>query len=193
MSILKYSRWGLKQGFWLVGSAIALGLLTMSFFKNQPTIQLDMNALSSSVDAVIINLSVYQFDETGKLAHYLFTPELQHIPLNNTHNLTAPHIKISQANQPDWQIHAKLAHATQGGKAITFTGNVIIEQDEKGNRLNTEELTYYPEQKLALSPAMVQFKQPGSTVQSQGMRAYLDKKNIQLLSRPYATFNPKHG
>jgi lipopolysaccharide export system protein LptC len=107
--------------------------------------------------------------------------------------LKSPQIKISQANQPDWQIHANLAHATHGGKEITFTGNVIIQQDQKGNQLNTEELTYYPDQKLALSPATVQFKQPGSTVHSQGMRAYLDKKYIQLLSKPYATFNPKHA
>ena len=180
-----------KQGLWFIAACTAVGFFYLSFSKNQPHITLNADTLSTSADAVISNLTVYQFDETGHLAHYLFTPEMQHIPNNNTHTLKTPSIKISQANQPDWQIHSQKAQAIHGGKAITFSGNVLIEQKEKGNVMNTEELTYFTQQKLAISSGMVEFQQPGTTVHSQGMRAYLDKKTIRLLSKPYATFNPK--
>lgn len=181
----------IKQGLWLLVSLTAFAFFGHSFIKQQPHIKLDAKTLSNSVDSVITNLTVSQFDETGQLAHFLFTPQLKHIPHHNAHELLSPEIKISQPNQPDWQIHSTIAHAINGGKVITFSGQVLIEQKEKGNALNTEELTYYTEQKLAISSGDVKLSQPGTTVHSQGMRAYLDKKTIQLLSKPYATFTPK--
>ena len=179
----------IKRYFSTVGALSTLVYFLFSFLKAQPTYTLDNNTLSNSVDTIITELTVQQFDETGQLAHYLYTPELQHIPLNNRHELKSPQIMIKQAMQPDWKIEANHAQTIHGAEQITFTGNVIVHQDVKANRLNTEELTYYSNQKLAISPTNVLFTQPGSTVQSKGMRAYLDKNYLQLLSQSHATFD----
>ena len=182
----------LKQGLWLIASLAAFAYFCISFLKTEMTYTLTPQALATSIDTVINELTVYQFDDTGKLTHSLYTPELKHIPENDTHQLKSPQIKLIQANQADWQIDANHAQAIHGGSEITFFGNVIVHQDEKGNTLHTEELTYYMHKKLATSNTNVLFKQPGSTVQSKGMRAYLDKKYIQLLSQSHATFKPNH-
>lgn len=179
-----------KQSLWLTASLAAFAYFCFSFLRTELSYTLDANALATSIDTIITELTVYQFDNTGELTHYLYTPELQHIPENDTHELKSPQIKLIQANQPDWQIDANHAQAIHGGSEITFLGHVIVHQDEKGNTLNTEELTYYTHDKLATSKTDVLFKQPGSTVQSKGMRAYLDKKYIQLLSQSHATFEP---
>lgn len=181
----------IQQSLWLTGAGLLIGYFCFSFLKAQTIYKLDQITLSTTVDTTIQKLTVSQFDETGQLAHYLFTPEMRHIPENNTHHLASPQIQIKQPGQADWKIDAHHAKAIHGGKEILFTGKVNVHQDEKGNSLTTEELTYFSQEKLATSHSMVLFKQPGSTVHSQGMRAYLDKKQIQLLSRPYATFNPK--
>ena len=180
----------IKQGVWLISTCALFAYFCFSFLKVQTAYKLDANALSTTVDTVITNLTVYQFDETGELTHHLFTPKMQHTPQNNRHALQSPRIVIKQPNEPDWKIESNHADAIHGGKKITFLGNVIVHQDEKGNTLNTEELTYYTSKKLATSSLPVRFKQPGSTVHSTGMRAYLDRKYIQLLSQSHATFEP---
>ena len=180
----------IKQSLWFLSTSALLIYFGFTVLKVQPSYKLDANALSTTVDAVITQLTVYQFDETGQLTNHLFTPELQHVPANNTHELKTPQIVIKQLNEPDWKIESNHAQAIHGGEQIKFTGNVVVHQDEKGNKLNTEELTYFAKQKLATSSTQVQFKQPGSTVNSTGMRAYLDKKYIQLLSQSHATFEP---
>ena len=180
----------MNQSLWLAASLAGFAYFCFSFLKTEINYTLDANALATSIDTVVTELTVYQFDKAGKLTHHLYTPELQHVPKNDTHELKSPQIKLMQPNQADWQIDANHAQAIHGGTEITFHGNVIVHQDKKGNTLNTEELTYYMNEKLATSKMKVLFKQPGSTVQSKGMRAYLDKKYIQLLSQSHATFEP---
>ncbi len=183
----------IKQSLWLTATLAAFAYFCFSFLKTEISYTLDAHELATSIDTIITELTVYQFDTTGKLVHHLYTPELQHIPANDTHELKSPQIKLMQTNQSDWQINANHAQSIHGGSEITFLGNVIVHQDDKGNTLNTEELTYYTKEKLATSKTNVLFQQPGSIVQSKGMRAYLDKKYIQLLSQSHATFEPNHA
>lgn len=184
-----------KQAAWLFCALIALACSGYYFASNSTLIKLDKNALSITADAVITNLSVRQFDKEGKLAHHLNTPEMRHIPKNDTHILKSPQIIITQADQPPMEIRSTMAKALHGGEQITFRNNVIVHQGQNKNTeestLRTDELLYYPKQKLATSTKVVTFEKPGSIVHSKGMKAYLEDKHIQLLSRAHATIEPK--
>lgn len=190
---LNIYRDSIKKGAWLLATLVGFVFFSLQLSQQHQAEKPRLSLLAAGVDAVVLNLSVHQFDENGVLQNTLFTPEVKHFPKQKLHQLLNPTITVHQDNQPDWQIRSQTAHALQGGKKITFLGNVVIQQPEKGNQLHTESLTYYTEKKLATSSEMIEFKQPGSIVHSQGMRAYLDKKVIQLLSKPYATFtnNPQ--
>lgn len=179
----------LKKSVWLLLVCAGLIFFSLQLSKQHAIEKPPIHLLTAGVDAVVLNLTVHQFDEHGALKNTLFTPEVTHFPKKKMHQLRDPIITVHQDNQPDWQIHSQTAHALSGGKKITFLGDVLIQQPEKGNQVHTESLTYYTETKIATSSAMIEFKQPGSIVHSQGMRAYLDKKIIQLLSKPYATFS----
>lgn len=186
-----------KQAAWLFCALVALACSGLYFASSTPVARLDDKILSLSADTIITNLTVRRFDTAGKIVNYLQTPEVQHIPNNNTHFFKSPHMKLSQADQPAWEISAKQAKAINGGEQITFIHDVIIHQDKSDrtqeSTMKTEELSYFPKEKLASTELAVSFEQPGRIVHSEGMRAYLAKKRIQLLSQARATYEPKHA
>jgi lipopolysaccharide export system protein LptC len=186
-----------KQTFWLFLILIGLALSAW-YFKNSTTIvKLDQKTLSHSPDTVITNLRVRRFDEQGQLTTYLQTPEMEHIPAENTHWLKTPQILVMQPGQPAWHISSRFAKAIHGGEQITFLQKVIVHQNRDAqiqeSTMRTEELLYFPKDKLATSNLAVSFEQPGAIVHSKGMKAYLAEKKVHLLSKAHAIYDPKHG
>ncbi|AHE67465.1 LPS export ABC transporter periplasmic protein LptC [Legionella oakridgensis] len=187
-----------KQAVWLFIALIALACSGW-YFASTPAvaIKLDAQTLSTTVDTTISQLTVRQYDAHGELANYLQTPLLRHIPKDNTHWLKTPHIMITQAKESPWEIRSKQAISLYGGQKITFNKNVIIHQSQHGqtpeSTLTTEEMIYFPKDKLAITDKEVTYQQPGNIVQSTGMKAYLAEKRVQLLNQARGTYDPQHG
>lgn len=158
---------------------------------------LDDQTLSQIPDAVVKDLTYKQFDNTGKLVNELRTDLLLHIPLKDQHWLRMPRVKVIEADQSQWLISAKQALATQGGEAITFKRDVVVHQPANGKHaestFKTEEIIYYPKTKLAATDKAVRFEQPGTVVQSRGMRADLAEKRVQLLHQARGSYQSKQG
>lgn len=153
--------------------------------------------LSASIDTLVTELSVQQFDVEGHLTHDLETPMMQHNPTQNTHTLTAPHIMVSELNQAPWEIHADMATAFDGGQHITFNHHVVVHQHKhqtaEETTLTTEEITYFPRDKLATTLSEVTLKQANNRMHSTGMKAYLAENRVQLLSNARGHYEPNHG
>lgn len=184
-----------KQAVWLFCALVTLAFSGYYFASSStPAMRLDKRTLAMTADTVITHLSVRQFDAQGKLVHAIQTPELRHIPRQDTHLLKSPHIIIAQGDQPHWDIRAKSAKAIHRGEKITFLHQVIVHQEPgehtEESTLKTEELTYFPKQKLATSALAVIFERPGSIVHAHGMNVDLEQKHVQLLSRARATYEP---
>lgn len=186
-----------KQAAWLFIALLALAGSGWYFASSKTLIKLDDQTLSTTPDTIISELTVQQFDEKGQLSHYLKTPLMRHIPLDNTHQLNSPDIMITQPQQPSWQIHAKEAIALHGGQQITFKNNVIIHQKKSEHReettLHTEELTYFPKNQLATTEKNIIIMQAKNTVRSTGMKAWLAESRVQLLNNARGTYAPNHG
>lgn len=186
----------IKSAGWLFCLLIILAYSSYYFALSPVFVRLDDQALSTMPDTIVHDLKVSQYDETGKLANQLITPLLKHIPYQNSHWLKSPDIIVSQNNHPDWHIRAEQALAVHAGQKITFRSHVVIDQRDPATQtahtFRTEELIYFPKQKFALSHVAVLFEQPGSVVQSQGMKAWLAEKHVKLLSKTNATYQPPH-
>lgn len=184
-----------KQAIWLCCTLIALACSATYFVGSTPQHKLDDKTLAQSADIVISALRVQQFNETGKIAHHLQTPELKHIPKNNIHLIQAPLISVWENGEP-WKISANHAKAINGGQQITFIKDVVIHQAKSENsqesKLKTERLTYFSKTKIATTKLPVRFEQPGSVVHSKGMKAYLAEKRV-LLSNARAIYEPNHA
>lgn len=187
-----------KQAAWLFCALLALASLGLHFAGSTPVSRLDDKTLSLTADIVLTEVSLRRFDAEGKLINLLESPEIQHIPDNNSHLIKLPSISLSQADQAAWKINSKQAKAINGGEEITFLQDVVIHQAKsKHNQestMKTQKLVYLPKEKLASTDVTVRFEQPGTVVYSEGMKAYLEDKRVLLLSRARATFEPsKHA
>lgn len=186
-----------RQAMWMFLALISLASSAWYFASPTPIIRLDDQSLSMTTDTIIHHLTVQQFDTDGRRIHYLQTPLMRHIPSNNTHQLKTPHIIVIQQNQPAWDIQAKNATALYGGKQITFNDNVVVYQKKEGDNqettLKTEEITYFPNDKLATTHKDITFIQAGNLVQSTGMTAYLAENRVKLLNNARGTYESNHG
>ncbi len=184
-----------KQAIWLFCTLIVLACSSWYFVSSEPVIaKLDEKTLSKEADAIVTNLTISRFDEAGKLINYLQTPQMRHIPQGETHFLESPRIILKEPGQPAWEITAAQAKATHKGEKIILIHNVVIHQAKsqttQESTIKTEKLVYFPKEKLATTELAVIFEQPGTIVHSQGMKAYLADKHVQL-GNARATYEPK--
>jgi len=186
----------IKQIGWLVVAAVSIACSVWYFVlsSNPIKITLDRHTLTTTIDTLVTDLAVRQFNAEGQLTHFLQTPLMQHIPENNTHLLTTPHILVKEDKQPPWEIHANHATALHGGQQITFSQHVIVHQhhDKQSEEtiLKTEEITYFPKEKLATTLKEVTLTQAHNQMQSTGMKAYLAENRVQLLSNTRGHYEP---
>lgn len=184
-----------KQALWLFLALIALACSGLYFARQTEPLKLNAKELSQTTDTIITQVHLKRFDESGKLINLLKTPEIRHIPDNDQHLFKSPYILVAEANQPAWEIRSERGHAINKGEEITFSEKVVIHQapgeHNQESTMRTEELHYFPKQKIASTTLAVSFEQPGSILHSQGMKAYLADRHIQLLSNARATYEPK--
>jgi lipopolysaccharide export system protein LptC len=187
-----------KQAAWLFCVMIALACSGWYFASTPAPTKLDEETLANTPDYIINNVSIRQFDAAGTLTNFIESPELQHIPNQDTNRILSPHISIKQEKQPNWDIRSEQALAVNRNEKITFTKNVVIHQEKGENNqpstFKTEELVYFPKKKFATSSVAILFEQPGSTVHAIGMNAYIEDKRIELLGNARAIYEPSiHG
>jgi len=181
-----------RQASWLFCLLIALAASAWYGASSKELPGLDANTLANTADAVVLGLRVRQFSETGSLLNLLESREMQHIPHNNIHILTAPHIIVQEGQSAAWDIRSESAKSVQG-KKITFINKVLVQQKDNGSTLTTEQLDYFPKEHLATSDKAVTFEQPGAILHAIGMKAHLKDKHVELLSHAKATYTVKHS
>lgn len=187
MNIVKQTIWLFFAAFLLIGSGW--------YYKQlKPSIRLDNETLSTTIDSTVSKLTVRQFNEKGELVNLLTTPLMEHIPKDNVHLLQTPHIIIKEQDQPAWEINSLTAKSYEGGERITFINKVVVHQnaDKKTQEstFKTEKVTYFPKEKRATTDLFVTFEQPGNIVESTGMNAYLEEKRVELLHGAKGSYAP---
>ena len=187
MNIVKQTIWLFFAAFLLIGSGW--------YYKQlKPSIRLDNETLSTTIDSTVSKLTVRQFNEKGELVNLLTTPLMEHIPKDNVHLLQTPHIIIKEPDQPAWEINSLTAKSYEGGERITFINKVVVHQnaDKKTQEstFKTEKVTYFPKEKRATTDLFVTFEQPGNIVESTGMNAYLEEKRVELLHGAKGSYAP---
>lgn len=150
------------------------------------TISVNVQNLKNSVDITVFDLNIKEYNSNGELVNFLDTPRVEHIPNNNIHILSNPHIVIKEDDKAPWEIKSKKAKALGGGNQITFSKDVVIcQKPYKGQDeilLFTDEITYFPETKYAFTNKDVKLLQNHNIVQATGLKAYIAENRIQLLS-----------
>lgn len=167
------------------------------FVSNVPKLNLYKPKLNNNFDSIITQLHVYQYSKQGILTNSLISPQVRHFPKEDIYYFKTPRINISKTDYPDWEIASEKAMATHGGKEIIFRQSVKIHQAKGSHNeettFTTEEISYFPQTKIALTSKEILFKQAENQVQAIGMKANFDKKHIKLLHQARGIYVPNKG
>lgn len=168
----------------------------MSNVSNE-ILNLDKEALKKTVDMTIKDISIKEFNKNGELTNFIESQEINHIPQNDTHILTGPHIIVQEGNQEPWDINAKTARAIHGGEKVTFSNDVKIVQKKPANvgdiKLYTDKITYFPNKKYAITKNDVKLQQNNSIVEATGLKAFLTESRIQFLKNARGRYEQTNG
>ena len=185
-----------KQAAWIFSVLIGLAFSGWYFAASDEFIKLDEKSLTHSVDTIISDLHIQEFNDAGLLTNSLKSPLVKHTPFDDRHWFQSPVIHITQNDDAPWTIKALEATSFNSGEKIILNRHVVILQtpsNHQNSTITTNQLIYYPNKKIAVSENHVMFKQPGTTVQSHGMKAWLAEKRVKLLGKARGQYDPKHG
>jgi lipopolysaccharide export system protein LptC len=147
-------------------------------------------------DFYLTQVIAAEFDAQGQLLHKLISPKIIHIPFEDTLLLRMPEITIySEDNPPQapWQITALHGKTINKNQQAWLWGSVVLHQSasdqNKITTILTSRLMVTPATSIAETHAPVTVVEPGLTVHSVGMRAYLKEKRVDLLSRAQGEYD----
>jgi len=159
-------------------------------FDNNPT----HHNKAINPDAFAEKIIVTETDASGKIIRKLSSSKLLHFPDDSS---TFENIKVtvlSKTKQP-WHIRAKKGRAVSGSDEIKLSGGVIIERPRVGSeppiKILTSSMTFYPNKHLATTDKPIKLTQPGTVIESVGMRANLKEGTVELLSEARAEYSEK--
>ncbi len=137
-------------------------------------------------DYYATNVEYTAFDEHGVMNRRYTSKKLQHFRRNSTTDFEHPIMTVHQENSPPWVISADHGQAQNNDEKITLWDHVRVQQANSKTHTSslilTDRLYYLPKQQFASTDAVITYHQPGSSMQAQGMRAYLDQQRVQLMS-----------
>lgn len=185
-----------KQAAWIFSVLIGLAFSGWYFAASEELIEIDEKSLTHTVDTIINDLHVKEYNDKGLLINSLTSPLVKHTPFEDKHWFKKPVIRVTQNDEEPWLINAMEATSYNSGDKIILNHDVVIHQtssNHQNSTITTNQLIYFPNKKIAISEEHVMFKQPGTTVQSNGMKAWLAEKRVKLLGKARGQYDPKQG
>lgn len=138
------------------------------------------------LDSFATQVHITNLDKTGHISTQIYTPQLMHYSKNNRTQLQTPAVILHVKDQPDWQITSKKGELRQGTEEVFLENNVIIHQPKgiKNDEMTvqTDNLTVYPEKKLAMTEQPILLFSNNSQISSVGMQADMTKGTLELKS-----------
>lgn len=190
---------------WLAPLAIiALTILLLMFWDTPPQNFLnpepEIQAKAKYPANILQNTVNREYDEQGQLKSVFEAKESRYFQVNRkrrTHKdyaeLTEPTLTLHSADAPPWRITADEGRAEKNGDIIHLWGKVHIWQKDKLGQiseLTTPYLTVKPKRQYAETDKPVMIVSAGSTTKAVGMKAFLQRDKIQLLSKVRGIHEP---
>lgn len=156
---------------------------------------------ASQPEEYMSEVKVWNFSETGELKHYLSAHDWAYRPETASSKLTTPHLIVYKPDQSVWEINAKGGHIKQPDigrvEQVELIGNVVLERlatnKEMPIKVETEVVRYQPKSQYAETDQFLTLTRPDLTITGTGMRAFLDKSFVELLSNVKTSYVPNRS
>lgn len=142
-------------------------------------------------DYALLDFTLHALDEQGQLAFTMSGPQSARHPEDGSMFVTTPDYVLMAEDGP-WVGRSDYAWVNKEGTELRLDGHVQLEQEESASggptRIETADLTAWPQTGKLHTPAATQIVQPGAVLRGIGMQADLNSKQLELLSDVHATY-----
>ena len=130
----------------------------------------------------------------GALAHTLSADQVTHYPDRDISVLSNPRLDFYEGPNRTWDIAARNGLVNEEDRTVLLSGEVHVAYagtaPGAGFDLYTEELRVWPDIRRAESEKAVKIVQEAGVIDSVGLRAELDSRQLYLLSQVRGTYAP---
>lgn len=122
-------------------------------------------------------LTVHDYDKTGRLAQTLKTPHMEHYASKAMTELTEPRLWRYNPDTPPWRMQAERALADSRNDSVFMPGGVVIERDADSRNaayhITTRDLTLETADAHATTAAPVRLESASQWITAIGMEGWL--------------------
>lgn len=138
-------------------------------------------------DFYLENFSAVSMDENGDRHRQLMAEFKGHYPDTDTYELEKPYMILYHPSRPAWHVRSERGWVSSNEEVLLLLGEVHIwREDGAGGRaldIVTRDLRVLPESDYGETDKPVVLRTPTTESRGIGMRAYLDQRRVELLSR----------
>lgn len=167
---------------------LCAGASYWSFFysDNAPT-----SATKALIEESMSGVQAKRYDKTGHLYQAISMKKWEHLKGDTVTSMQAPSLTLYYPDGKVCEISADLGegfHADLKGplEKLHLIKNVMIQQINKQSacwELKTASIIYFPSSQTAMTDDWVTVWGPSATLQSQGMKIYLDQQRVEFMSQ----------
>lgn len=146
-------------------------------------------------DAFVDDVDLSSLDARGQLTSRLWAKRMQHYPDDDSTTLDIPLLDMYRPDEPPWHLSAQQGWINSGGSEVLLENKVEIRRAGTAQLhpvdIDTRKLRIFPERNYAETDVAITYRSTGLEIHSIGMRAYLDKGQVELLDQVRATHTPQ--
>lgn len=163
------------------GTAFLIVLYAAMYWdSNTPLPMLSGKPDNNRVDLFVEQVHGLKFDSDGKLTETLRAARLDHYPERAESVLVEPTLETQGKNGKVWNISATTG-ALVGDNEIRLLKNVVIVDNQRTMRFESERLNYFSDTQIATTDDAVKLQHAADITTAVGMRANLNTNRIELM------------
>lgn len=176
-----------------LGAFLILALLSYYPILVQHTQPTSYTSSHATAPIVFKEITIYQFDKEGLLAHQLKAKSLTQYSQKNQQLLYEPVIKVVR-NDSNWLIKAEQGRVESRFEKITLLKNVSITQYQEHTRISkllTQQLNYFPIQDELFTKTPITFLKQGVLLKANTLHANLKQGRFKLSGKATGVYDPQ--
>ncbi|HEX9584731.1 MAG TPA: LPS export ABC transporter periplasmic protein LptC [Gammaproteobacteria bacterium] len=145
-------------------------------------------------DYYVENFTSTTMDESGLPHRRVSADYMAHFPDTDTHELSRPYMVLYRESSMPWHVRAERGWISSNGDVLLLLGKVHIwRNNSAGERqmdIRTEDLRVLPDTNYGETDKLAIITTPGTESRGVGMRAFLDRSRVELLSQVHTLYDP---
>jgi lipopolysaccharide export system protein LptC len=179
---------------------LVFSLVTVALFswwtldRLGPKTEAPTRSASHVPDYYVENFTTTTMDENGFPRRRVTADYMAHFPDTDTHELSNPQMVLYRESKTPWYIRSERGWISSNREVMLLLGKVHIWRDnaagERQLDIRTEDLRVLPNSDYGETDRPVVISTPTSESRGVGMRAFLGKSRLELLSEVHTVYAP---